>query len=79
MENIERELKRLDATIKETKASVEKAKGSKEALLEMLQERFGVKTIKEAEKLLAKKTKEHSKIESDIQTRFENLQAEYDW
>jgi hypothetical protein len=78
MDDIKRELDKLSSQIKEAKGNVATYTGQKIELMKQLKE-LGYSTIAEAEKAIAKLTKEIESKKEKINADFAKLKEQYDW
>jgi ribosome-binding ATPase YchF (GTP1/OBG family) len=72
-------LSKLKEEIEKAKTNLAILKSKKEDALLSLKEKFGVKTTKEAEKLLSEKENELSKLKITIDKKFKKLEEDYQW
>lgn len=72
-------LSKLKEEIEKAKTNLAILKSKKEDALLSLKEKFGVKTTKEAEKLLLEKENELSKLKITIDKKFKKLEEDYQW
>lgn len=72
-------LSKLKEEIEKAKTNLAILKSKKEDALLSLKEKFGVKTVKEAEKLLSERENELSKLKITIDKKFKKLEEDYQW
>ncbi|MFA5396872.1 MAG: hypothetical protein WC346_12765 [Methanogenium sp.] len=79
MNQILKELTKLQEMINDSKENVSKLKGRKEEILNQLKKDFNLKTIAEAEKKLKENEKALDDLEKEIKKSFDKLKEEYEW
>jgi len=79
MNQILKELTKLQEMINDSKENVSKLKGRKEEILNQLKKDFNLKTIAEAEKKLKENGKALDDLEKEIKKSFDKLKEEYEW
>lgn len=79
MDQILKELTKLQEMINDSKENVSKLKGRKEEILNQLKKDFNLKTIAEAEKKLKENEKALDDLEKEIKKSFDKLKEEYEW
>jgi hypothetical protein len=78
-ERMIKNLSLLKKKIDDGKTERDKTKGMLDANLKAIENKFGCKTLEEAEKELAKIKAKLEKLESVILQDYEELKAKYDW
>lgn len=79
MQAIVNELTKLGDEIAKAKSSVSQLEGRKVEVTNRLKEEFGITTLPEVEKLLAKSEKELEVLESSITADFDSLKDSFQW
>lgn len=79
MESIENRLLDLKSKIDRAKTSKATLEGERKQLLAQLKEKFGVKTLGEAKKKLAKLQEEHPKLEERVENMVVALEEKDVW
>lgn len=73
------ELMKLKDDIEEAKQQKAKDEGRLDSLMERLDTEFGIKTLNEAEKEVAKIEKEITGLEKEYNDGFKKLKENYEW
>jgi type I restriction-modification system DNA methylase subunit len=71
-------IKRLQNVIEQKKASLHQLRGEEKALLNQLEEQFGLLDIKEAEKRLTEIKREQERLEKRLTGMVARIESEYD-
>lgn len=79
MDDIIKSLSKLNEEINSAKTNLAILESKKEDALKELKDRFGVKSVEAAERLVAAKNAEVKKLKDSIEKKFKTLQDEYQW
>lgn len=71
-------MQKLENDIKHFQQEASKAQGALEEMLKTLENKFGVKTIKDAEELLEQLEEEHTEAKAEFDEAFAKFEKEWD-
>ena len=76
---IEDKLIKMKRQIEEAKTQAAQAQGALNQLLDQLKREFGVKDLKEAEKLLTELEAKEQELEQELEDKIVHLEESYEW
>jgi len=77
--NIAKKIVRLREKIESTKTELNRNEGQLDSFMHELKEQFKVHTIKQAEELLEKMTKQINSLQTKLEKRITKLEKDYDF
>lgn len=79
IDKIEEEVKALTEEIEKAKEEKAESQGAYNTMMERLDKKFGIKTVKQAEKEVNRLVKEKKALQKKILDEFEELTENYEW
>ena len=79
IDKIEEEIKALTEEIEKAKEEKAESQGAYNTMMERLDKKFGIKTVKQAEKEVNRLVKEKKALQKKILDEFEELTENYEW
>ena len=79
IDKIEEEVKALTEEIEKAKEEKAESQGAYNTMIERLDKKFGIKTVKQAEKEVNRLVKEKKALQKKILDEFEELTENYEW